>query len=311
MNRKVLFNTDWQFAKTALGVAYEQKEIWQADLRPVALPHDWMIWQTDKLYEDSIGWYVKDWQVEKKAGERIHLRFDGVYMDSALYINDCLVGEWKYGYSTFEYDVTDALQEGENRLVMRVTHQSPNSRWYSGAGIYRNVWLITVPEIHIASDGIYLSTRKIGQSYELRIETELTDGQGGVPDLTESEYQLRYTLMDTADPAEGSVAVESVRQIWQQTVDCNGENALTDDRIIRTPDGRRLEHGARFESAYPVDTPHLWDVEAPYLYTLQVELLDDGQVLQRESLKTGFCSKEFTPEEGFLLNGRKVRLRCL
>ena len=64
-------------------------------------------------------------------------------MDSALYINDCRVGEWKYGYSTFEYDVTDALREGENLLVMRVVHQSPNSRWYSGAGIYRNVWLVT------------------------------------------------------------------------------------------------------------------------------------------------------------------------
>ena len=105
MNRRELFNTGWSFARTALGVSYEEKEIWQADMRPVALPHDWLIWQTDKLYEDGIGWYVKDWKVEKKAGERIHLRFDGVYMDSALYVNDCLIGEWKYGYSTFEYDV--------------------------------------------------------------------------------------------------------------------------------------------------------------------------------------------------------------
>lgn len=92
MNRKVLFNTGWRFAKTALGVSYEQKEVWQVNLKPVALPHDWLIWQTDKLYEDGIGWYVREWQVGKKAGERIHLRFDGVYMDSALYVNDQLVG---------------------------------------------------------------------------------------------------------------------------------------------------------------------------------------------------------------------------
>lgn len=336
MNRKMLFNTGWQFAKTTLGVSYEQKEVWQADLKPVALPHDWLIWQTDRLYEDSIGWYVKDWQVQKKAGERIHLRFDGVYMDSSLYINDQLAGEWKYGYSTFEYDVTDALREGENRLVMKVVHQSPNSRWYSGAGIYRNVWMITVPEVHIASDGIYLSTRKTDQGYELHVETELVDGQGGVPESTEKKYQLRYSLMDKSGRAADSISENNVRQaadsvleggiqqtvncagrnnteenpqrIWQQTLDCSRENAAMDDRIIRTPDGRRLEHGSRFNSVYSVKNPHLWDVGDPYLYILQVELLEDGQVIQKESLKVGFCSKEFTPEEGFLLNGRKVRL---
>lgn len=194
MNRRVLFNTGWQFAKTALGVSYEQKEVWQAGLKPVALPHDWLICQTDKLYEDGIGWYARDWQVEKKAGQRIHLRFDGVYMDSALYVNDRLVGEWKYGYSTFEYDVTDALREGENRLVMRVVHQSPNSRWYSGAGIYRNVWQMTVPDVHVASDGIYLTSRKTEEGFVLGIETELVDGRGGVPILEEGKYRLRYTL---------------------------------------------------------------------------------------------------------------------
>lgn len=308
MNQKVLFNTGWQFAKTALGVSYGQKEVWQADLKPVALPHDWLIWQTDKLYEDGIGWYVKDWQVQKKEGERIHLRFDGVYMDSSLYVNDCLVGEWKYGYSTFEYDVTDVLREGENRLVMQVTYQSPNSRWYSGAGIYRNVWLVTVPEVHIASDGIYLSTSKTDQGYELQIETELTDGQGGVPDLAGKKYQLQYTLMAQPQEDAGCVSADGSLQIWRQMVECDGKNALTDDRIIQTPDGRRLEHGARFDSVYPVESPHLWDVEDPYLYMLQVELLEDGQVIQEESLKVGFCSKEFTPGEGFLLNGRKLRL---
>ena len=327
MNQKVLFNTGWRFSKTVLGVEYEQKEIWQADLKPVALPHDWLVWQTDKLYEDGIGWYVKEWRVEKAEGERIHLRFDGVYMDSALYINDRMVGEWKYGYSTFEYDVTDALLEGENCLVMRVVHQSPNSRWYSGAGIYRNVWLVTVPEMHIASDGIYLSVIKKDQDFELQIETELVDGQGGVPDLAKRNYQLRYTLSDsvrleTGDVAgneaaaeennaaggNGQSAEDGAVQIWQHTVECRREDVLADDKVVQTPDGRRLEHGARIDNVYSVEAPHLWDVEDPYLYTLRVELLENGQVIQRESLKVGFCSKEFTPAEGFLLNGRKVRL---
>lgn len=135
---------------------------------------------------------------KRKRVKRIHLRFDGVYMDSALYINDCLAGEWKYGYSTFEYDVTDFLHEGENLLVMRVVHQSPNSRWYSGAGIYRNVWLLTVPEVHIASDGIYVSAGRAEHGYELRIESELVDGRGGAPKLPEGKFQLRYTLWDAS-----------------------------------------------------------------------------------------------------------------
>ncbi len=327
MNRRELFNTGWRFARTALGVSYEEKEIWLPNMQPVALPHDWLIWQTDKLYEDGIGWYARDWKVEKKAGERIHLRFDGVYMDSALYVNDRLVGEWKYGYSTFEYDVTDALREGDNLLVMRVVHQSPNSRWYSGAGIYRNVWLVTVPEVHIASDGIYVSVRKTEQGYELRVESELSDGQGGAPELPEGKYQLRYTLSDDmrksmeslsgagGDSEEDCAAMENRHwkesagdAVWQQVQDCFRENALVDDRVVLTPDGRRLGHGARFDSSCIVNDPHLWDVEDPYLYTLRAELMEDGQVIQRESLKVGFCSKEFTPEEGFLLNGRKLRL---
>lgn len=259
MNQKTLFNTGWQFARTKLGVSYEQKAVWQAALEPVALPHDWLIWQTDRPYEDGIGWYVKDWRVQKKEGQRIHLRFDGVYMDSALYVNDGLVGEWKYGYSTFEYDVTDALRDGDNRLVMRVVHQSPNSRWYSGAGIYRNVWLITVPEVHMASDGIYLSVGKAQGGYELRVETELADGQGGAPQLAEEDgrykYQLRYTLLDGAS-LEGN-------EVWQHTVDCRPEDAAIDNQTVLTPDGRRLEHGARFDSRFTVDSPHLWDVDDP------------------------------------------------
>lgn len=320
MNQKILFNTGWRFARTALDVEYAQKEKWQAGLEPVALPHDWLIWQTDRLYEDGIGWYEKRWLAEKKAGERIYLRFDGVYMDSSLYLNDQLIGTWKYGYSTFAYDVTDALREGENLLVMKVVHQSPNSRWYSGAGIYRNIWLITVPEVHIAGDGIYLSARETMGGYELQMETELTDGQGGVPDLAAKKYQLRYRLTDGGLQTAGcgmesgvpivseADAEDGLQQVWQHTVDCCLENALTDGRIIQTPDGRRLEHGARFYSAYTVEAPHLWDVEDPYLYTLEAELLEDGQVIQTESLKVGFCSKVFSPEEGFLLNGRKLRL---
>ena len=119
---------------------------------PADLPHDWLIYDTKNLYEDSIGWYRKKFVYSTsgtKCGKRVILRFEGVYMDSEICVNGTKLGEWKYGYSTFDWDITDSLREGENEVVLRVVFQSPNSRWYSGAGIYRNVWMICLPETHI------------------------------------------------------------------------------------------------------------------------------------------------------------------
>ena len=79
-------------------------------------------------------------------------------MDSHVYVNGTLAGEWKYGYSTFEFDITELLKEGENLITVRVDYREPNSRWYSGAGIYRRVWLKTYPACHLVTDGIYIST---------------------------------------------------------------------------------------------------------------------------------------------------------
>src|SRR5690606_22170913 len=137
-NEKRLFNDGWTFAKTGL----DETDWVSLSFEPVDLPHDWLIYDTLNLYENSIGWYRKvfPWT---RDGRRVLLYFEGVYMDSALFVNGRKIGEWKYGYTSFEFDITDALVDGNNEIVVRVVHQSPNSRWYSGAGIYRNVWLKT------------------------------------------------------------------------------------------------------------------------------------------------------------------------
>ena len=106
----------------------------------VDIPHDWLIYNTLELYEDSIGWYCKEFTYNKKSDQTL-ICFDGVYMDSKLYVNGEFAGEWKYGYSSFEHDITEFLKDGENEILLKVVYQSPNSRWYSGAGVYRNVWL--------------------------------------------------------------------------------------------------------------------------------------------------------------------------
>ena len=195
MNSKTLWNDNWYFAKTALGVNWEDRTLWEREMQPADLPHDWLIYDTKNLYEDSIGWYRKKFVYSasgvKRAGEaaqenlreqsnsvagnacttcdeRVILRFEGVYMDSSIYINGVCLGDWKYGYSTFDWDITDHLREGENEVVLRVTFQAPNSRWYSGAGIYRNVWMIRLPETHIPLDGIYTNWELQGKKRMMR-----------------------------------------------------------------------------------------------------------------------------------------------
>ncbi|MDQ0253176.1 beta-galactosidase/beta-glucuronidase [Evansella vedderi] len=121
MNKRILFNEGWEFAKSSLEVS----DVDVLEFEPVDLPHDWLIYNTLDLYENSIGWYRKQFKWDNEA-DQVLLYFDGVYMDSSLYVNKQLIGEWKNGYSSFEHEITEALVEGENEILVKVVHQSPN-----------------------------------------------------------------------------------------------------------------------------------------------------------------------------------------
>ena len=150
MRETVLFCDGWEFSLQPVGTEYSDNFEWQQ----VDIPHDWLIYDTKDLYKNSTGWYRRRFTVPND-GRRTSVRFEGVYMDSRVYVNGKPAGEWKYGYTTFELDITDLLCEGENELTVRVDHRCPNSRWYSGAGIYRKVWLNRYENTHILPDGIY------------------------------------------------------------------------------------------------------------------------------------------------------------
>lgn len=139
MKTEVLFNDGWEFIKQKLETSLEEVCKKKDCFVSVGLPHDWLIEQVNDLYESSAGWYRKCFLWNKTDKEVVSLCFDGVYMDCQVYINRELAGEWKYGYSAFSVDMTSFLQEGSNEIMVCVRHQSPNSRWYSGAGIYRDV----------------------------------------------------------------------------------------------------------------------------------------------------------------------------
>lgn len=139
MNGRYLWNENWSFLKTAAGTIYEEAVKRKQEFVPVDIPHDWLIYDSLNLYEDSTGWYLKRFLYEETE-KRAFLTFEGIYMDSTVYVNGQKAGEWKYGYSTFTLEITDYLQKGENEILVSACFLSPNSRWYSGAGIYRDVW---------------------------------------------------------------------------------------------------------------------------------------------------------------------------
>ncbi|OKP70036.1 glycoside hydrolase [Paenibacillus sp. P3E] len=279
MSIKRKLNGGWHFTKQPLGSELANV-LADADWMPVTLPHDWLIYNTHALYEDGEGWYRTTLSLaEVPAHQLWSLRFEGVYMNSTLYVNGHVAGKWKYGYSTFEFDITPYLSGGDNTIVMRVIHESPNSRWYSGAGIYRSVWLKITPKTHIAPDGIYIAARRTDSgSWTVDVDCELQVEEGrGTTGL-----KLRHTVMDAC----GTV----IRQ---------------EESAVPAQERDQKVHAL---SRLTIEQPLLWDIGSPHLYTLRTELLDQDGIMEVEEQAFGFRTVELDSQKGFFLNGRYVKI---
>lgn len=280
MSKKNLFNDNWFFSKQAVHTSYEKmidhSILWSA----VSLPHDWLIYDTNNLYETSDGWYRKYFEISDVLPANRHsLRFEGVYMNSTLYINGEVVGTWKYGYSTFEFDITDYLKVGTNEIMVQVIHEAPNSRWYSGAGIYRNVWLKTYSETHLVSDGIYISTKKSENEWLVDVTTEVSHSSH----TASSNLKVRQTILD------------------------NKKNLITHSETTVISNSLKNEI-KNYSTILTVSNPNLWDIKSPTLYYLQTQLLLNEQVIDEEIQTFGFRTLEFNSQEGFFLNDTYVKL---
>ncbi|MCL1883125.1 MAG: DUF4982 domain-containing protein [Defluviitaleaceae bacterium] len=166
MKKINLFNEDWEFMLEG-----------ESDWQKIDIPHDWLISDTKNLYKTSVGLYKKSFEYEKLLpGEKLFLHFDGVYQDCTLYVNGKEVGEWKHGYTAFYFDIAGFLNAGTNKIEMRVRHDSPNSRWYSGAGIYRDVWLERKNAAHFIPDGIYITPIKDTINWKVEVDAEVETG---------------------------------------------------------------------------------------------------------------------------------------
>ena len=182
---KEKFVTGWKFLKTDFGTELEDVRDRLSEFKEVEIPHDFLIDDARNFYTDATGWYYKGFVTTLKP--RHFLVFDGIYMDSTVYINGQKAGEWKYGYSQFILDITDYCKVGSNDVLVRVNYQNPNSRWYSGAGIYRNVWLCSYEDTYIPENGIYVHTHKGDMGYFLDIDTEI---KGETSKNTSVSYRL-------------------------------------------------------------------------------------------------------------------------
>lgn len=283
MREKMLICDKWEFSKNPIGTEYSDKLEWQA----VDIPHDWLIEDTKNLYETSTGWYRRKINVNDNK-LRTAIRFEGVYMDCKVYVNGSFAGEWKYGYTSFEFDITDLLKNGENLIAVRVDHREPNSRWYSGAGIYRKVWLERYEQTHILSDGVYISSDRDG-TVTVVTEVERPENE------TVENYSVRTSVYGSECSSQPLVSTE---------YSCTAvDKSVMPDTVVR----ESCKYSVNTQTL-KIDRPILWDINNPYLYLCVTELLKDGNVIDRQTAKFGIRSIEFTSHSGFFLNGRHVKL---
>ena len=295
--RRVEFNDDWRFQREIDGsiASVPNPNFKDCSWRKVNLPHDWSI-ELDfnpnspatheaGYLDGGIGWYRKTFTIPSSmSGKKISIDFDGVYMDSTTYLNGELVGTYPFGYNAFSYDITDRLYADgrENVLVVKVNNTQPSSRWYSGSGIYRNVYLRVTDPIHVARYGTFVTTPELEKTYALgradvNIKTKIYN-ESGEP----KEIKVKSTILD----ADRTI----VSTVWSK------KRIAEDDTETHFEDQTVIEH------------PELWDIDNPYRYNLVTEVIVDEEVVDTYETPFGVRYFEFNADEGFSLNGRYMKL---
>lgn len=287
--RQQRFTDGWAF-RLGDDAAAANPDYNDSDWRRLNLPHDWAVEGDFDRKNPSgtgggalpggIGWYRKTFTADKAdEGKRLRIDFDGAYMNSTVYINGHELGTRPYGYISFSYDLTPYIKWGEKNVVaVRVDNaEQPNSRWYSGCGIYRNVWLTKMNPVHVAQWGTYVTADEVSKnSARLTVRTALEN------DLdTDAPLELVSRLIDE----KGKVVGEVISQVTVEK-------------------GKLLE--AVQEIA--VENPELWSVKRPYLYNVATEVRLAGEPVDTYNTPFGIRTFRFDAQKGFILNGEQVKI---
>ena len=283
------FNFEWRFM---LGddPAFATMEYDDSTWRELHLPHDWSI--EGEFSKDNpstpaggalpggIGWYRKYFTTPDIDGKVVNVEFDGVFMNSQVYINGQEVGYRPYGYSSFSYDITPYLNaEGEmNIIAVRCDNaEQPNSRWYAGCGIYRNVRMVTTAEVFVEYTGTYITT----------------------PEVSDTEATTHATVTVT-----NKSGVEQTITLTNTIVDKMGKEIVDSSSTTTIAAGTSID----MESDMIVPQPTLWDIDNPYLYAMRTTIDVDGNIVDSYTTPFGIRTFEFNADTGFWLNGRNMKL---
>ncbi|HMM02913.1 MULTISPECIES: glycoside hydrolase family 2 TIM barrel-domain containing protein [unclassified Dysgonomonas] len=299
-----LLEKNWKFSRgdypDAAGTGFDDKS-WES----VTVPHDWAIsgpfdrkhdlqevaviqngekvatvktGRTGGLPYVGIGWYRNTFNVSDfgKGKKRVTLLFDGAMSEARIYVNGKEACFWPFGYNSFHCDVTDLLNaDGENNtLAVRLENKPQSSRWYPGAGLYRNVHVVVTEEIHVPVWGTYITTPFVSEEYaSVKLKTEISNS-------------------DNADV-----------RIVTEIKDASGNVVAKKDNTLR------INHGQPFEQNFSVDKPQLWSPETPYLYNAVSKVyIKDAQV-DEYTTRFGIRDIKLIADKGFFLNGKRRKFQ--
>lgn len=292
--RSESFNDNWKFY---LGDAEgaEDPGFNDSDWKQVNLPHDYSIEQEYAQSGEAesgyllggTGWYRKNFTLdESAAGKRIRIDFGGVYMDSTVWVNGYQVGGHPYGYTPFSFDITDYVKTGENNVItVKVNHQTPSSRWYSGSGIYRNVDLTITEPVHVDLYGTKIETPELASNQE-NVATNISTTVAN-----DSADEQSVSLTHTVFPKDGNPD-ESIGTV------------TTEPQTVTAGDT------ADIKATVQVISPTLWDTSNdPALYTVRTDVIVNGETVDTYDTDYGFRYFDFNADTGFSLNGEKMKLK--
>ncbi len=286
---KINFDFSWQFTKGDFPEA-KAPQFDDSKWQTLDVPHDWDIsGNFDKknssgnaaaYAEGGVGWYRKKFMLDGiDPASEVSIEFGGVYMNSEVWINGKYLGKRPYGYTSFNYDLTPYLNfEGENTIAVRVDNTNqPSTRWYTGSGIYRHVWLVVTDKLSVPRHGIYTYTEKVENNVAtVKVNTTIQNKYG-----TDKSFELKSEIVN----AKGAVVASSQKPYTLKR-------------------GSEME----YEESLTVNNPLLWSPDEPNLYTLVTTISEDGEVKDIVETTIGIRTFTFRVEDGFTLNGVNMKL---
>lgn len=306
MRSERLLEHDWKFTRDIEGVqemTFVNPDYDDSKWQNITVPHDWAIYgpfssrndlQNMAITQDGqkeamehagrtgglpfvgVGWYRTTITVpEYKEGRKVTLLFDGAMSHAEVYVNGEKAGFWPYGYNSFYIDATPFIKEGaENTIAVRLENKPESSRWYPGAGLYRNVHLIVTEDVHVPVWGTQITTPVVEDEFaKVRVRTSV--------DFPESMDVNALSIETEIKDAEGNVVAKAGKKLGKY------------DQNV-------------FDQEFVVENPELWSPETPELYKAYSKIYAKGELKDEYSTTFGIRTIEIIPDKGFFLNGKKT-----